>query len=434
MINNSKNYLIVQFLTIIISYLGFFFFFKFIETPSSLGSKSSGIDFYIFCLIAIISNFGIIFYHATEPPHPKFLMTSIRKFWVRVHAITGSIEVVLGVTAWLTNNTTLAFTVGLIALFGHIPSSFFQSKGAFGAKGITVPAYYGIVTLHMFCAYNLVLSNGDVYWLEKTWIALQAYAYMRIFMILLDEMSVFKGSRYTVTELLAGAVITPFILGYFGPLMIMIVVMIYLFLFKILLKPSKSQWSDLFEEKERKSLIDRETRDLWISKNIGLNLDENYDSFKTAKKVFDYIDKNNSGFLSLGEIQSIGLEWGLNDEIISSVFSADEYPKGLDFKSFLNTLWLIGGLRDNLTKHSLSSIKNEEERSRVVFDHLDIDQSGFIELQEIHLLLTEWGLTYKEAEKYIKKFGGKDQKIDHQEFYLTMSPIWKFAYTDLFNN
>ena len=71
----------------------------------------------------------------------------------------------------------------------------------------------------------------------------------------------------------------------------MFIVMIYLFLFKILLNPSKSEWSDLFEEKERKSLIDREVRDLWISKNIGLSLDENYDSFQTAKKVFDFIDK-----------------------------------------------------------------------------------------------------------------------------------------------
>ena len=212
----------------------------------------------------------------------------------------------------------------------------------------------------------------------------------------------------------------------------MFIVMIYLFLFKILLNPSKSEWSDLFEEKERKSLIDREVRDLWISKNIGLSLDENYDSFQTAKKVFDFIDKDKSGYISIEEIKYVGIKWGLKNEIVESVFDNDEYPKGLDFKSFLNSLWLIGGLRDNLTKYSLSKIKNSEEQSRVVFDHLDLDQSGYIELQEIRLLLAEWGLTFSEADKYIEKYGGKDKKIDQQEFYLTMSPIWKFAYSDLF--
>ena len=430
----TKNNLdfIVQLLTIIISLIGFLFFFKYIDTPSSLGVKTSSPEFYVFCLIAIISNLGIIYYHAVEPPHPKFLMTGIRKFWIRVHAISGSFEVILGVIAWFMGDHKIALIVGFIALFGHVPSAFFLSKGAFGAKGITVPAYYGMVALHMFCALNLILSNGDIYWLEKTWIALQAYAYMRIFMILFNDMSVFKGSRYTVTELLAGAVVTPFVLGYFGPLMIMFIVMIYLFLFKILLNPSKSEWSDLFEEKERKSLIDREVRDLWISKNIGLSLDENYDSFQTAKKVFDFIDKDKSGYISIEEIKYVGIKWGLKNEIVESVFDNDEYPKGLDFKSFLNSLWLIGGLRDNLTKYSLSKIKNSEEQSRVVFDHLDLDQSGYIELQEIRLLLAEWGLTFSEADKYIEKYGGKDKKIDQQEFYLTMSPIWKFAYSDLF--
>ena len=73
-----------------------------------------------------------------------------------------------------------------------------------------------------------------------------------------------------------------------------------------MLNPSKSEWSDLFEEKERKSLIDREVRDLWISKNIGLSLDENYDSFQTAKKVFDFIDKDKSGYISIEEIKYVG--------------------------------------------------------------------------------------------------------------------------------
>ena len=74
----------------------------------------------------------------------------------------------------------LAIVVGAIAILGHVPASFFQSPGAFGAKGITVPAYFMIVAIHLYCASRLIMTGGDIVWLERTWITLQAYAFMRI--------------------------------------------------------------------------------------------------------------------------------------------------------------------------------------------------------------------------------------------------------------
>ena len=132
----TKNNLdfIVQLLTIIISLMGFLFFFKYIDTPSSLGVKTSSPEFYVFCLIAIISNLGIIYYHAVEPPHPKFLMTGIRKFWIRVHAISGSFEVILGVIAWFMGDHKIALIVGFIALFGHVPLCIFSIQRGFWCK------------------------------------------------------------------------------------------------------------------------------------------------------------------------------------------------------------------------------------------------------------------------------------------------------------
>jgi Ca2+-binding EF-hand superfamily protein len=422
-------YRIIQIIFTLITLIIIHFYVETIMNPTDLTIKSNDFPFYFLCGFAVLSNIGIIYYHATTPPHPKFLMTNIRKIWVRIHAISGSIELILGIIAWSMSYEFLALIVGFTALLFHVPSSFFQSRGAFGAKGITVPSYYMIVTIHAYFAFRLITSGGQIYWLEQTWIALQAYAYMRIFMVLLENLKVFKGSHYTVTELFAGAVITSYLFGGFGTILIVIGVLIYLGMFKLLMKPSKEEMENLFEEKERESLIDNDTRNFWISNNLEINVNKGHNDL--AKEIFSKLDKDNSGYLSYDEIVQISKEWGLKEKYVEAIFKRFENSKGLTLHDFKNTLWRMGNYK-TLKENEIQS-NSPEEKAMTIFKHLDIDSSGYLELSEIELLLMEWGLEPREAQGYITKYAGSDKKIDYNEFFMQMKPIWSFGFKHFYS-
>ena len=93
-------YRIIQIIFTLITLIIIHFYVETIMNPTDLTIKSNDFPFYFLCGFAVLSNIGIIYYHATTPPHPKFLMTNIRKIWVRIHAISGSIELILGIIAW----------------------------------------------------------------------------------------------------------------------------------------------------------------------------------------------------------------------------------------------------------------------------------------------------------------------------------------------
>ena len=399
--------------------------------PVYTGVRNTSVGFLLAAILAIIGNIRIIHYHATIPPHPKFMLMPERKFWVRVHAITGSLEVILGIIAWITLDKNLALITAFIAIFGHVPSAYFQTPGVFGTRGIMVPSYYAVVTLHLYCAIRLVMEGGDIVWLERTWMALQAYAFVRIYGLLINNSGTFKESIYTVSVVLAGATITPFIMGPAGPITILFVVLIYLGFYKLIMKTNKEDWQHLFEEKERRSLIDPQMRSLWIARHLTTGLQGS--SVENARIVFSHLDRNNCGSLTLEEVEILLKEWGASEEFKQAFFQHYGNSSGIDFHIFVNTIWISGRMQEQFTDAVAGSIREPEQQARFIFNHLDLDSSGKLELTEIELLLMEWGMDIKEVERYLKKFGGADGKIDFPEFYTGMKPVWKFGFSEVFS-
>lgn len=387
--------------------------------------RNTTLGFMIAALVAIFGNIFIIRYHATEPAHPKFDMMTDRLISIRVHAISGSLEVVLGIVAWSTQNTTLAIVVGCLAIFGHVPSSLYQAPGAFGSKGLTYPAYLGVIAIHLYCAVRLVMEDGNILWLERTWMALQAYAFMRIYGYFFFRLGAFKEGGYSVHMLLSGATILPFILGPVGPLLMMLILVAWVVLIKTIVRPTSAQWADAFDEKERGAVIDYNMRTLWTQKNLGSAAEGT--SKENARAVFDYLDVDKSGSLKINEIESLLNEWGANTSIKESFMNNFGKSNGIDFHTFTSTIWLSGRMQEVLSKDAVSNLTTPEEKSKFVFNQLDLDESGYIEMVEIEMLLLEWGLDAREAQRYISKFGGADKRLDYAEFHTKLSPIWKFA-------
>ena len=87
---------------------------------------------------------------------------------------------------------------------------------------------------------------------------------------------------------------------------------------------------------------------------------------------------------------------------------------------------------EKLTDAAAGSITQPEQQARFIFNHLDLDSSGYLELAEIEMLLMEWGMNSSEVYRYLSKFGGKDRKINFEEFFSSMKPIWKFGFSEVF--
>eukprot|EP01136_Pigoraptor_vietnamica_P007544 Opistho-1_new@41814 len=86
-----------------------------------------------------------------------------------------------------------------------------------------------------------------------------------------------------------------------------------------------------------------------------------------------------------------------------------------------------------LSGQSVSSQKltKESDIARCIFDLLDEDKSGFLELDELHELLVQWGLPVSEATDFLQAFDDGDGRIDFGEFVKFMRPVWMYAYSTI---
>jgi len=73
-------------------------------------------------------------------------------------------------------------------------------------------------------------------------------------------------------------------------------------------------------------------------------------------------------------------------------------------------------------------LTSDMDLARLVFDEIDTDQSGSIEIKELGALLRCWGLPERDVQSI---FGQHDSDHDGMlsidEFYQNMKPIWTFG-------
>jgi Ca2+-binding EF-hand superfamily protein len=346
---------------------------------------------------------------------------------IRAHAIGGGVESILGVAAWFTGSATLAVLTGIFALALHVPASYYQTQGTFGMKGVNVPGYYAIVTIHAYCAAMLVITQGnEVIWLERTYVALMAYAYFRIFYLIFLQLKAFRGSQYTISLLMSGTILFPLIFGPSGMFTGLVSIAAYLVLFKVIYGPTEEEWNNLFEEKERFSLLDSNLREQWLRLNVQAR--EGASPDELAKLAFDKLDTDKSGELDRLEVEKLLSTWGASQRLRDSFFYHYGDKSKIGFGSFVSTFWQ--GERA-ISKLLADAPSDAHTQAKIVFDHIDVDKTGYLEYAEIEMLLLEWGMDDYEARRYIKKFAGSDSKLDLKEFETKMQPIWRFGYESL---
>jgi hypothetical protein len=92
--------------------------------------------------------------------------------------------------------------------------------------------------------------------------------------------------------------------------------------------------------------------------------------------------------------------------------------------------------RDSIMQIDLSRLQFPEaesprDRAYFVFQLLDQKKDGYLDNIEITPLLMEWGLPGNESDRYIKRFTSGGGRINFEDFYIKLKPLWKFIYFDI---
>jgi Ca2+-binding EF-hand superfamily protein len=392
----------------------------------------------ILCGASILSNFYVLYYHYTNPPHPKFLMLPKRKLSIRTHVISGSIEVLFGVIAFFSSNPEIPATImALSAIIGHVTSSFYQTPIVFGSKSAMIPGYLFFVSLHLYTAIHLLLEPNSTFWLVNTFLVLSTYVWCRVFYFIFTVFGLFKDNLYSASILAAGVLILPSVLGAAGNLFFILFVLGYNALYKLIMKPTPAEWITWTKESQRQTLIDEDAKELWLSNNLSINADE-LDDQTLAAAVFEKLDINKTGTLSQEELTFLWQEWQVPDVFIKNFMERHTDLKEFNFSNFYEQIWQVKCVKERLKRETvklecLSKGKNisNEEKCRIIFEQIDVDRNGYIDEFELKILLLEWGLPASEVEEYMRKYDdNQDLKISLEEFF-KMRPIWSFAYSDI---
>lgn len=391
------------------------------------------------CAASILCNFYVLYYHYSNPPHPKFSMLPARKLSIRVHTISGTIELICGIIAFFSSDPAIwAIIMASSAIIGHVTSSSYQTPIVFGAKAIMIPSYIFCIGLHLYCAVQVLLNPESMFWITNTFLVLNVYVWCRVFYVVFSRIGIFKESLYSSSILVAQLLIIPAVLGAAGNLILMSFLLGYVFLYNLIMQPTSEEKINFTRESARQTLINEQAKELWVSNysTSGAGASDR----EIAQEIFNQLDVDSNGWLDIEEAKKILKQWQVPDSFAAAFISQKSQNGGFSFELFYENIWQVPSVKQRLTSnkvHSEYSNKDpktisDREKAQMIFTQLDVDLSGFLDFFEIQTLLLEWGLPDLEAQQYLNQYDlNCDKKFSFDEFFEYMRPIWLFAFSNI---
>lgn len=372
------------------------------------------------------ANFVVIAYHYTVPPHPKFLIVPWRRWILRTHILSGTVELCAGLAALLLTERELAAKVMAVAALGfHVPSAYAQTPIVFGARAIMRPAYLMCIGLHAFCAIQLWRHPTSIYWISSTFLIFNIYVWCRIYYFVFDKFGLFQGSRYSVTILSAGLTTAPVILGSSGMPMIVIGCAVFMALSWVFFLRKDGDWQAFVREAARDSAVPDEVRALWLAPNPGHER-------QAAQECFASLEGGKDGRVAPDAVARLLTASGLPRSAVQQ-FTAKRGSEPMVFDEFMRTVWPIREVRDVASaRRALPSARSARDKAELVFERLDMDGDGRLGRTELDLLLRGWSLPPREVDRWLERTGVAEQgSIDFASFFKHLTPVWKFIYYDI---
>ena len=165
--------------------------------------------------VSTIFNVGVLLFHWTTAPHPKFLMRAPRNLSIRMHVLSGTVEILAWSLSWFWGvdsnmgvRTTLT-QIQVVASFVHAGTAAYQTPIVFGTQAVMVPAYVLCVAAKIWCGVDLWLNTACLRKSVRLYNVLSIYTWCRVFIGLFGRTLMFQDSLYSVSILFAGAVCLP---------------------------------------------------------------------------------------------------------------------------------------------------------------------------------------------------------------------------------
>lgn len=164
-----------------------------------------------FTAIAMAVNVWILHHHWTSPAHPKFTLVPSRLFSVRLHILSGTIEIISGVLCWFVVDPSWLVQLMAVASLFHCLSAGFMAPTTAGIKVITLPGYYYCILLKALTAYN-VFNNSDCWERTLALVGMHTiYAWFRTCWIVFQQLRIMHAHSYTLALLGSCGVVYPMI-------------------------------------------------------------------------------------------------------------------------------------------------------------------------------------------------------------------------------
>lgn len=379
--------------------------------------------------ISAAANILIIFYHYTAPAHPKFTMIPWRKFVLRTHIISGTTELIAGIVAlFFTDHPAAGIIMAIAALCFHIPSASLQTPIVFGAKAIMTPSYILCIALHAFCAANLLIHPTSTLWAVNTFLIFNIYVWCRIYFWAFDALKLFSTMKYTISILAAGVTVVPAVLGPLTFVAIAVFIGVYTIIYRAFYIRSNAEYTDFVREKARDAALSPEMLALW-DRQPSPQEDE-----KAARRFFELLDVNKSGTLAAEELESAFGSTQMPAAVVGTFLRQHVGSDRVNFDQFKQHLWSVDTVRQRARRIAATKdATSERDRAELVFRQLDVDRKGQIGRSVLRLLLLEWGLPEKEADRYMKRVDSNgDGLISFDDFFTKMRPVWRYIYFDIY--
>ncbi|KAG0336265.1 hypothetical protein BG000_006761 [Podila horticola] len=323
-----------------------------------------------------------------------------------------------------------------------------------GIKAFLVPSLNMVTALHGYFAINLALNPTSSYYLLSTYMTVHIYAWSRVFFAIYYRFKLFEGHRFSAAMLTSGMLLVPTVLGLRGNVILLSTVLISDIALRLNNNPEFwTSWTtehprELMATPDKKVILEALITAAEVSNSVPLlatkNPKERYAFIcatvmtanarnlsprEKARVVFRAIDSNQDGELSVAEFKDFLLTCGISqyeiqDKMMLESLFKDETVVPFDaFCAWFTKNWIHS---NTITIPRMPSTPRGQ--AKLVFDTLDSDSSGTLDLQELQYLLVSWGLPANEAEGYLKTLDtDKSGNIEFKEFYDNMSTVWKFA-------
>lgn len=362
----------------------------------------------LFAVFSVLANFGILYFHWTTPPHPKFTVLARSRWSIRAHLLSGTIGVVIPIWAFCTTSSRISsaimWTVACTDVV-HLATVIMQTPNVNGQRLLIVPAYQFISAIKLVTLAGMVsaLLDSSLYqiekleWLWALWANHQTYAWVRVWIMLLHVCQACRESRYTVAVIIAGTIGAGQAYGF----SVMLLLIFWLMVFNLYLRRKTYELSAKYSIAVRDGATNMEALNLEMSAMLQYFHESHHSLFHDIR-------------------------YKQQPTIVQTILSETGFAKVEVDESGTETL-------------TLAPIKSipDEVQAKCIFRAIDFDGNGTLDVLELAQIFITNGVSMEATKQMCEKAFGDfdvnhDGLLDLEEFTKYFKPYWSYQFSEVY--